>query len=353
MVVNNVNCAFFENNNFASILTVTYCFSDAEVCPESLSSLSLMGKPVDTDKAILAKLTEDMPFLNSSDDMICGTDPDLSTDSKRDPDCDSATGLQAVDDIVNERLTNLSDNMNFAVPLQGALESSDISAGQSDLHLISSFGNADTSISVSNSSVIPSSLSESNKPSSNVSNMDLISSYSISSLSRPGAHDVNISSSEPSNDLASALEPVASQSMLGSFSMGLGSLSSFDALQSQSSNVSHSEDSFLESLGSFETPLSSACGSSNATGSSFEDSVMKSSSMLQLTSEPTESARLPPKFISSFTPAITNHKSSPSISTAQRLQRSYLALDSGLDDGLDLDFEAFTQELSMNRNSSS
>lgn len=333
-----------------------FSFADTAACPESLSTLSLMVKPAEADKVILSKLTEDMPFLNSSDDMICGSeDPDLSTDSKRDPDCDSATGIQVVDDIVNERLKNLSDNMNFSVQLQGSLEAQNINGEQSELHLMSSFGGAETSVSVSNSSVTSSSLNEGNKPSVSVSNMDLMSSYSISSLSPSvaGAHDVNISNSEPSNDLTSALEPVTSQSMLGSFGMGLSSLSSFDALQAQSSSVPHSEDSFLDSLSSFETPLTQTCTTSNVPSSSYDDSVMKSSGILHLESQPSEPPRLPPKFISSFTPAITNDKTSDSISTAQRLQRTYLELDGGLDDGLDLDFEALTEELNMNRNSSS
>lgn len=323
---------------------------EAPVCPETLSTLSLMVKP-GNDKVML---TEDMPFLNSSDDMICGSeDPDLSTDSKRDQDCDPAAGLQVVDDIVNERLKNLSDNMNFSVPLQGELDTSAMNSQQTDLHLMSSFGDAGNSISVSHSSVISNNLAENNKSSASVSNMDLIGSYSMPSLTRPTTHNVNISNSEPSNDLSSALEPVTSQSMLGNFGMSLSSLSSFDPLQSQSSTVSHSEDSFLESLSSFEAPLSQSCDASSATGSTFNDSVMKSNGLLHLGNETQEPSRLPPKFISSFTPAITNEKSSTTISTAQRLQRTYLELDSGLDVGLDLDFEAFTQELSMNQNNNS
>ncbi|XP_034243908.1 uncharacterized protein LOC117646741 isoform X2 [Thrips palmi] len=314
------------------------------VSSEDISSLSLMVKPVDPDKVLLTKLSdEDMPFLNSSDDMICGSeDPDLSTDSKRDQDA----GLQVVDDIVNERLKNLSDNMNFAVPLQSGLNTSSLNGEQSGLHLITGFQGVENSISVSNSTVISNNITE-NKPAVSVSSMDLISSYSIPSLSSTGTHNVN---SEPSNELN--LEPVTSQNMLGSFEIGLSSLSTFDALQSQSSNVPHSEDSFLESLSSFETPLTQSCSSASAPVSSFDDGVMKNSSMLQLESGTTDSPRPPPKFISTFTPAVTNDKTT-SISTAQRLQRSYLELDSGLDDGLDLDFEAFTQELGMNRNSSS
>lgn len=338
----------FRNVDEAGDL-ITLRHEGSGMCPESLSSLSLVVKPVDDEKTMLAKLTEDMPFLNSSDDMICGSeDPDLSTDSKRDHDCDPAAGLQVVDDIVNERLKNLSENMNFSVPIQGDLGPSNINGEQSDLHMMTSFGGAETSIAVSNSSVIPSNLTESSKPAVSVSNMDLMSSYSMPSLSGPGTHDVN---SAPSNDLPS-LEPVSSQSMLGSFGMGLSSMTSFDTLQSQSSNVPHSEDSFLESLGSFETPLTQSCSSSNARGPSFDDGVMKSNGLLQPVAEQPETSRLPPKFISTFTPAITSDKSTFSISTAQRLQRSYLELDSGLDDGLDLDFEAFTQELSMTRNNS-
>lgn len=307
-----------------------------------LSSLSLLVKPVDPDKALLSKLAdEDMPFLNSSDDMICGSeDPDLSTDSKRDQDA----GLQVVDDIVNERLKNLSDNMNFAVPLQSSLNEE-----QSGLHLITSFPGVENSISVSSSSVISHDLAE-NKPTVSVSNMDLISSYAIPSLSTSvsGAHRAN---AEPSSELT--LEPVNSQNMLGSFEIGLSSLSTFDALQSQSSNVPHSEDSFLESLSSFETPLTQSCPSTSVPVPTFDGGVMKDNSMLQLESATTDPPRPPPKFISTFTPALTNDKTTSSISTAQRLQRSYLELDNGLDDGLDLDFEAFTQELGMNRNGSS
>ncbi|KAK3915011.1 Zinc finger protein 839 [Frankliniella fusca] len=320
---------------------------EASVCPETLSSLSLMVKTGD-DKVML---TEDMPFLNSSDDMICGSeDPDLSTDSKR--DCDPAAGLQVVDDIVNERLKNLSDNMNFSVPLQDELEPSTLNGQDTDLHLMSGYEAAGNSISVSNSSVISNNLTESSKASESVSNMDLISSYSMPSLTRPTAHDVNISNSSPSNDLSSALEPVSSQGMLGNFGIGLPSLTSFDPLQSQNSTVSHSEDSFLESLSSFEAPLTQSCNNSNTAGSTFDDDVMKSNGLLQLANEPTpEPSHIPPKFISSFTPAITNEKSTTNISTAQRLQRTYLELDSGLDVGLDLDFEDFTQQLNMNQNS--
>lgn len=319
----------------------------SEVSSEDLSSLSLLVKPVDPDKVLLSKLgDEDMPFLNSSDDMICGSeDPDLSTDSKRDQDA----GLQVVDDIVNERLKNLSDNMNFAVPLQSGMNTSGLNGEQSGLHLITGFRGVENSISVSNSSVISNNLTE-NKPTVSVSSMDLISSYSIPSLSSTvsGAHNVN---SEPANELT--LEPVTSQNMLGGFEIGLSSLSTFDALQSQSSNVPHSEDSFLESLSSFETPLTQSCSSTSVPVSSFDDGVLKTDSILQLESGTNEPPRPPPKFISTFTPAVTNDKTTSSISTAQRLQRSYLELDSGLDDGLDLDFEAFTQELGMNRNSSS
>ena len=218
-----------------------------------------------------------------------------------------------------------------------------------------SFGGAEGSVSVSNPSVISTNLNEGNKPSVRVANMDLMSSYSISSLSSSvgGPHNVNFSKSEPSNDLNSELEPVTSQSMLGSFAIGLPSLGSFDALQSQSSSVPHSEDSFLDSLSSFETPLTQPCSASNVSNSSYDGGVMKGSGILHLESESPEPSRLPPKFISSFTPAITNDKTSESISTAQRLQRTYLDLDSGLDDGLDLDFEALTEELNMNRSSSS
>lgn len=319
----------------------------SEVTSQDIPSLSLMVKPVDPEKALLAKLAdEDMPFLNSSDDMICGSeDPELSTDSKRDQDA----GLQVVDDIVNERLKNLSDNMNFSVPLQSSLNESTLNGEQSGLHLMTGFGSVENSISVSNSSVISNNLTE-NKPTVSVSNMDLISSYSMPSLSSTvsGAHNVN---SESSNNLT--LEPVSSQNMLGSFEIGLSSLSTFDALQSQSSNVPHSEDSFLESLSSFGTPLTQSCSSTSEPVSSFDNGIMKSSSMLQIDSKTTDSPRPPPKFISTFTPAVTNDKITPSISTAQRLQRSYLELDSGLDDGLDLDFEAFTQELGINRSGSS
>ena len=293
------------------------------------------------------KLPDDIPFLNSSDDMICAEDdPDASTDGKRCDDSDSVSGLQAVDDIVNERLKNLEENINFSVSLSGPLQAP-ISDTPSDL-LMSDFS-ADA---VTSTCVIP---TVNSVPENGSTSMDLLHSYdpSISSLTGavPISADVNISSSPSTGDLASSLAADTNQEMLSSYSMALSSLNSYVGMASNLEGAPASSvgaDSFLESL----TSLS--CGDAGV--SSFGNGVLKDESVL---AEPPPTRRQsPPKFISTFTPAETSDKPAEPITTAQRLQRDYrfsgrsvgLELDGGLDVGLDTDlvFEAFTEELNCN-----